>query len=160
MGGKTLEEVTFDNGDSDSIRAGSGVYLAIGIHHYRSADNLDLGIRAGYLFDLVTAKNTQGEESVLSFTRKPIDVFSHYHLNRHRLGGGLTVHLSPLFNSRETGHRAHYRHAFGGYLEYLYDFIGTGTSLGIKYTHINYHNTSSHKIASGSGVGIAFNQLF
>jgi hypothetical protein len=82
LGGQTLEHIEFENGETDSIRAGSGVYLALGVAHLMFDKQMDIGIRGGYLFDLVTAKNDEGRESVLSFTRKPIDIFSHYWVDR------------------------------------------------------------------------------
>jgi len=160
LGGETLERIEFENGDTDSIRAGSGVNIALGIAHLMFEKQMDVGIKAGYLFDLVTAKDNDGNESVLSFTRKPIDIFSHYWMNRHCLGGGLTVHLDPIFTSRDTSHSAKYNHAYGAYAEYLYHFVGTGSALGVKYLHINYKNKRTGAISDGSAWGITFNQLF
>ncbi|NRA23649.1 MAG: hypothetical protein HRU08_04075 [Oleispira sp.] len=160
LGGQTLEHIEFENGETDSIRAGSGVHLALGVAHLLFNKQIDVGIRGGYLFDLVTAKNDQGKESVLSFTRKPIDIFSHYWINRHRWGGGISMHFDPIFTSRETTDSARYHHAYGAYAEYLYHFTGTGSALGIKFLSINYKNKETGKISDGSAWGITFNQLF
>jgi hypothetical protein len=160
LGGETLERIEFENGDTDSIRAGSGVYIALGIAHFMFEQQMDVGIKAGYLFDLVTARDNKGNESVLSFTRKPIDIFSHYWVNRHGWGGGLTVHLDPIFTSRETSHNEKYNHAYGAYAEYLFYFTGTGSALGVRYLNINYENKQTGAISSGSAWGITFNQLF
>lgn len=160
LGGQTLENIEFKNGDSDSIRAGSGVYVALGIAHLMFEKQMDVGIKAGYLFDLVTAKDNEGNESVLSFTRKPIDIFSHYWVGRHCWGGGLSAHLDPVFTSRDTSHSARYKHAYGAYAEYLFHFEGTGSALGVKYLHINYQNRKTHDITDGSAWGITFSQLF
>lgn len=160
LGGQTLEQVQFENGETDSIRAGSGVYIALGIAHLMFERKMDIGIKGGYLFDLITAQNNAGEKSVLSFTRKPIDVFSHYWIDRHALGGGVTAHFDPVFTSRETSDSAKYRTAFGIYAEYLYYFTGTGSALGFKYLSIDYENKESGEITSGSAWGITFNQLF
>jgi len=160
LGGQTLEYVEFENGETDSIRAGSGIYIALGIAHLMFEKKMDIGIKAGYLFDLITAKNNAGEESVLSFTRKPIDIFSHYWVGRHSWGGGLTVHLDPIFTSRETSHSARYHDAYGAYAEYLFYFTGTGSTLGVKYLRINYRNKENNDVSDGSAWGITFNQLF
>lgn len=159
LGGSTLERVTFDNGESDSIRAGSGVYLALGIAHLMFDKSMDVGIKGGYLFDLITAKNEEGDKTVLSFTRKPVDFFSHAWFDRHCLGGGLTIHFDPVFKSRKTHHRANYENAFGAYAEYLYHFEGAGSALGIKYQKINYKNEDTGHVTDGSGWGITFNKL-
>ena len=121
---------------------------------------MDIGIKAGYLFDLITAKADDGSESVLSFTRKPIDIFSHYWAGRHCFGGGLTVHLDPVFTSRETTDNAKYENAYGAYAEYLFHFTGTGSALGIKYLSINYKNKETEHSSDGSAWGITFSQLF
>lgn len=160
LGGNTLEHITFDNGESDSIRAGSGVYLALGAAHLMFDKSLDVGIKGGILFDTVTAVSEEGDKSVLSFTRKPIDIFSHYWLGRHIFGGGISYHIDPVFESDKTDHSARYNNAVGGYVEYLYHFVGTGTALGIKYLSINYENKDNGEVADGSGLGITFNQLF
>lgn len=160
LGGETLERIEFENGDTDSIRAGSGVYIALGIAHLMFEKQMDVGIKGGYLFDLITAKDNAGNESVLSFTRKPIDIFSHYWVNRHCWGGGLTAHLDPIFSSRETNHSEKYDNAYGAYAEYLFHFTGTGSALGVKYLHINYKNKKTGAISDGSAWGITFSQLF
>jgi hypothetical protein len=160
LGGETLEQIQFDNGETDSIRAGSGVYIALGVAHLMFEKRMDIGIKAGYLFDLITAKADDGSESVLSFTRKPIDIFSHYWAGRHCFGGGLTVHLDPVFTSRETTDNAKYENAYGAYAEYLFHFTGTGSALGIKYLSINYKNKETEHSSDGSAWGITFSQLF
>ncbi len=160
LGGQTLEHVRFENGESDSIRAGSGVYIALGIAHLMFNKKMDVGIKGGYLFDLITAKNNAGETSVLSFTRKPIDVFSHYWIGRHCWGGGISAHFDPTFTSRETTDNARYHTAYGAYAEYLFHFPGTGSSLGLKYLNISYKNKQNDKVRDGSAWGISFNQLF
>ena len=160
LGGETLKQIKFENGDTDSIRAGSGVYIALGVAHLMFEKKMDVGIKAGYLFDLITAKADDGSESVLSFTRKPIDIFSQYWAGRHCFGGGLTVHLEPTFTSRETTDNAKYDNAYGAYAEYLFHFTGTGSALGVKYLSINYTNKQTHKISDGSAWGITFSQLF
>lgn len=160
LGGNTLEHITFDNGEKDSIRAGSGVYLALGAAHLMFDKRLDVGIKGGFLFDTVTAENEEGDKSVLSFTRNPIDIFSHIWLGRHIIGGGISYHIDPVFKSDSTNHSAHYKNATGIYTEYLYHFSGTGTALGVKYLSIEYKNEENGKVANGSGFGITFNQLF
>ena len=160
MGGETLEHVQFKNGERDSIRAGSGVNIALGIAHLMFEKKMDVGIKVGYLFDLVTAKNNEGNESVLSFTRKPVDIFSHYWVDRHSWGGGITAHFDPVFTSRETTDSARYHTAYGAYAEYLYHFTGTGSSLGLKYLNIHYKNIQTSEVSDGSAWGITFSQLF
>jgi hypothetical protein len=160
LGGQTLEYVEFENGETDSIRAGSGVYIALGFAHLMFEKKMDIGIKAGYLFDLITAKNNAGEKSVLSFTRKPLDLFSHYWFDRHAFGGGISAHFDPVFTSRETTDSAKYKTAYGAYAEYLYYFTGTGSALGFKYLSIDYKNRDTNEVSSGSAWGITFNQLF
>ena len=160
LGGKTLEHVTFDNGETDSIHAGSGVYFALGAAHLMFDKRLDVGIKGGILFDAVTAENTVGDKSLLSFTRYPIDIFSHAWIGRHIIGGGISYHIDPTFTSERTHHSADYNDALGVYGEYLYHFTGTGTALGLKYLMIKYKNKDSGEIANGNGLGITFNQMF
>ena len=160
LGGETLERIKFENGETDSIRAGSGVYIALGVAHLMFEKKMDVGIKAGYLFDLITAKADNGSESVLSFTRKPVEIFSHYWAGRHCFGGGVSAHLDPVFTSRDTTDNAKYENAYGAYAEYLFHFTGTGSALGVKYLSINYKNKQTHKISDGSAWGITFSQLF
>lgn len=160
LGGQTLEKIEFENGEVDKIRAGSGVSFSLGIAHLMFEKRVDVGIKAGYLFDLITAKNSDGDESVLSFTRIPIDIFSHYWAGRHIWGGGLTAHLDPKFTSRETTDDARYHTAYGAYIEYLFHFTGTGSSLGVKFLNINYKNKKTNDVSDGSSLGITFSQMF
>lgn len=161
LGGNTLERITFDDGETDSIRAGSGVYLALGATRLMFAKSIDIGIKSGILFDTVTVKSEDSRNnSVLSFVRYPLDIFGHIWLDRHILGGGISYHINPVFKSDKTNHGASYENALGIYAEYLYHFTGTGTALGIKYLSINYKNKDSKKSADGSGLGITFSQLF
>ena len=160
LGGSTLETVRFEDGDEDSIRAGSGVYLALGAAHLFREHNISTGVRAGYLFDLITADDNQGNETVLSFTRWPVDVFGHYWIGRHVLGGGVTYHLNPVFSSRDTSDDARYHNATGFYGEYLYHFVGTGSALGVKYLNIDYKNSRNGRVSNGSAWGITFTQSF
>jgi len=160
LGGSTLATVEFEDGDVDRIRAGSGIYLGLGAAHLMFDKHMDVGVRAGYLFDLITAKNDAGDESVLSFTRWPLDVFSHYWIDRHCLGGGLTMHFDPKFSSRETTDDAKYHDALGIYGEYLYHFVGTDSALGVKYLNIDYKDKETGEVTNGSGWGMTFTQSF
>lgn len=160
LGGQTLEHIRFKNGETDSIRAGSGVQLSVGLAHLMFEKKVDIGIKVGYLFDLVTAENSVGDDSVLSFTRIPVEIFSHYWAGRHIIGGGVTAHFDPKFTSRETTHNAKYHTAYGMYAEYLYNFIGTGSNLGVRFLNINYKNRKTDEVADGSAWGITFSQMF
>lgn len=160
LGGQTLEKIRFDNGETDSIRAGSGVQLSIGITRLMFERKIDVGMKAGYLFDLITAENSTGDKSVLSFTRVPVEIFSHYWSGRHIWGGGLTAHFDPKFTSRNTSDNAKYHTAYGAYAEYLFNFIGTGSTLGVRFLNINYKNKKSNEVTDGSAWGITFTQLF
>lgn len=160
LGGNTLETVTFDNGETDSIRAGSGVYLALGAAHLIFNKQMDIGFKGGILLDQVTAKNNMGDKSTLSFTRYPIDVFSHVWIDRHIMGGGISYHIDPAFKSSTTNHKTRYENTLGVYVEYLYHFVNTGTALGVKYMSISYKNEETKKETDGSGIGVTFSQLF
>jgi hypothetical protein len=160
LGGSTLETITFDNGETDSIRAGSGAYLALGVAHLIFDQQMDIGLKGGILLDQVTAENDLGDKSTLSFTRYPIDFFSHLWLGRHIMGGGISYHINPTFKSDANSHSTDYENALGVYAEYLYHFVNTGTALGVKYINISYTNESSGIETDGSGVGITFSQMF
>lgn len=160
LGGSTLERATFRNGETSSIRAGSGVHLALGFAHLMFNKNMDVGIKAGYIFDTVTTKSTDGDKSAMSFTRKAIDIFSHTWIGRHGLGGGISYHLDPTFQSNNNDKKAYYHNAIGAYVDYFYHFVDTGTAIGLKYSSINYKNKETDNVINGNGWGITFNQLF
>ena len=160
LGGNTLETITFDNGETDSIRAGSGIYFSLGAAHLIFNKNMDVGFKGGILVDQITVENNIGDKSTLSFTRYPIDLFSHVWLGRHVMGGGLSYHIDPIFRSDATDQKSRYKDALGAYVEYLDHFVDTGTALGIKYMSIRYTNEETKREADGSAVGITFSQLF
>lgn len=160
LGGKTLNKVYFDNGESDSMRAGTGVTISLGLAHLMFDKKMDVGIKAGYLFHTMTAKNSLEEKNEMSFTRKPIDIFSHYWVGRHAWGGGFTAHIDPKFTSDKGNYNADYKTAYGAFVEYLFFFPSAGSSLGLKYLNISYENNRTHATSSGNAWGITFNQLF
>lgn len=159
-GGETLQKVYFKNGESDRLRGGAGVSLSLGIAQLIFNKKVDVGIKAGYLFNTVTAKNSLNEKNKMSFNRIPIDVFSHYWIGQHSLGGGLTAHLAPKFTTEKGSNTAHYETAFGSYIEYMFFLSGAGSALGVKYLNIDYKNKSTHKISHAGTWGITFSQVF
>lgn len=159
-GGKSLNRVYFTNGEGDSLRAGTGISFSLGIAHLLLQKKMDVGIKAGYLFNTITAKNSLEEENELSFSRKPIDIFTHYWVNRHSFGGGLTAHIDPKFTTEHSSNNQHYKNAYGAYLEYMFFFPNAGSALGIKYLNISYENQKTQEITEANSWGITFSQLF
>lgn len=159
-GGKSLNRVYFPNGEGDSLRAGTGISFSLGIAHLLLQKKVDVGIKAGYLFNTITAKNSLNEENELSFSRKPIDIFTHYWVNRHSFGGGLTAHIDPKFTTEQGSMNQQYKTAYGAYLEYMFFFPNAGSALGIKYLNISYENQKTQEITEANSWGITFSQLF
>lgn len=86
-GGDELVEVSYDNGETDTISAGGGVQFFGGFEYQLDSIPLALQFTVGYHTDSTSASN--GE---VSFTRVPLEGLALWQLNESvRLGGGLRL---------------------------------------------------------------------
>lgn len=86
-GGDTIGKVSFTNGSSSNIKAGSFMQFGIGGLYQFQDKPVALMLSANYHFDSVTAKN-----GTASFDRFPIEALAYYTgKERFRFGGGVRI---------------------------------------------------------------------
>lgn len=139
-GGDELAEVELDfDGDSDDedLRAGELITLAAGAVVYLPLPAWSLQTSIGYHFDEVSADNGD-----ITFERYPLELIPFYNLRNHRIGAGLSYHLSPELDLKELGgSKVEFDDALGWLIEYDYSFSGWqsgGFVLGVRYLWIDY----------------------
>jgi hypothetical protein len=139
-GGEKLAEVEVEyDGDTDDqdLRGGDLITVATGMVVYLPRPEWSIQTTIGYHFDEVSADN--GE---IRFDRYPLELIPFYNFRKHRIGAGLSYHLSPKLNLKEIGGpKVKFDDALGWLVEYDYSFSGWengGFVLGMRYLWINY----------------------
>lgn len=133
-GGDDLINVEYDDGDRDEVQAGGEALLGGGVV-VSWQNQLELQLTAGYHFDSASADNGDA-----SFDRYPLEALVFRRLGQHRIGGGLTLHLSPTAELDIDGFEketVNFDAAPGLVLEYGYGVLDN-VWLGARYTYIEY----------------------
>ncbi|MGB5259830.1 MAG: hypothetical protein WBO34_04830 [Gammaproteobacteria bacterium] len=120
-GGDELAEVQLiNNGDShdEDLRAGELITIAAGIVVYFPLPSWSLQASIGYHADEVGDYNDD-----IKFDRYPLELIPFYNFRNHRLGAGLSYHLSPELNLKDIGGpKVEFDDALGWLVEYDYSF--------------------------------------
>lgn len=161
FGGDTLAEVEFQDGSSESIDAGSGLFFGIDLLkplHEQGQQPLYLKMGIGYMFDSINAENGSAD-----FTRFPIDMTIATEVEQWQLGAGLTYHLNPTYEDDFFGSvevEADNAMGFTGEASYTFP-AGSGwknTYVGLKYTNIEYDFNGA--TFDGSGFALTVGSTF
>ena len=154
LGGEELVELRYDDGRSSTIRAGQLVTFAGGIL-YQPAASWSAEATIGYKIDRESASNGS-----VQFARIPVDIVVSYAAAGHRLGAGVTTHLSPSFDCDGTvcggaSISIPLNTAFGLIAQYAYGFRrgDRGFELGGRYTRISYVGNGVATF-DGSSIGV------
>jgi hypothetical protein len=139
-GGDELAEVELDfDGDSDDedLRAGELITIAAGTVVYLPQAALSLQMTIGYHFDEVSTDNGD-----ITFERYPLELIPFYEFRKHRIGAGLSYHLSPELDLKELGgSKVEFDDALGWVMEYDFSFSGWrngGFVIGLRHLWIDY----------------------
>ena len=167
-GGDELAEVEVeydgDNHDED-LRAGELITLAAGIVVYFPLPEWSLQTSIGYHTDAVGDYDDD-----ITFDRYPLELIPFYNFRNHRLGAGLSYHLSPELDLKEIGGpKVKFDDALGWLVEYDYSFSGWekgGFVVGVRYLWIDYEVDKVNSIRTsgveidGNHVGVHVNYMF
>ena len=167
-GGDELAEVEVyydDDSHDEDLRAGELITIAAGIVVYFPMPSWSLQTSIGYHTDGVGDYNDD-----IKFDRYPLELIPFYNFRNHRLGAGLSYHLSPELDLKEIGGpKVKFDDALGWLVQYDYSFSGWesgGFVLGVRYLWIDYEvdkvnsfSTSGVEI-DGNHVGIHINYMF
>lgn len=137
----------------DSISAGGGLKVAIGVQNSISEDgSAAIRLSVGYLFDSIVASNGEADFSTMTF-----DALYIINSGPHSFGVGGTMHMSPEYSDNVDGYwpvKVEYEDAVGLLLQYGYHFV-PGLELGFRYTDLQYESATSIRDASSFGIFIS-----
>ena len=167
-GGDELAEVEVyydDDSHDEDLRAGELITIAAGIVVYFPMPSWSLQTSIGYHTDDVGDYNDD-----IKFDRYPLELIPFYNFRNHRLGAGLSYHLSPELDLKDIGGpKVEFDDALGWLIEYDYSFSGWekgGFVLGVRYLWIDYEvdkvsniRTPSNDV-DGNHAGIHVNYMF
>ena len=167
-GGDELAEVELiyeDDSHDEDLRAGELITIAAGIVVYLPMPSWSLQTSIGYHTDAVGDYNDD-----ITFDRYPLELIPFYNFSNHRIGAGLSYHLSPELDLKEIGGpKVEFDDALGWLVEYDYSFSGwenDSVVLGVRYLWIDYEVDKVNKVGTpgidvdGNHVGIHVNYMF
>lgn len=168
-GGDELAEVELyyddDSHHDEDLRAGELLTIAAGIVVYFPLPSWSLQTSIGYHSDEVGDYNDD-----IMFDRYPLELIPFYNFSKHRIGAGLSYHISPELDLKEIGGpKVEFDDALGWLVEYDYSFSGwenDGVVLGVRYLWIDYDVDKINKVRTsgidvdGNHVGIHINYMF
>ena len=141
--GKVDTISTFGSSDTETIYAGSLLYVGAGFEFFLDRD-LSLETLVGYHFDMVTADNGS-----VGFYRLPIDFNLIKKIDQHRVGVGASYHIGPELDLVDgQGPMVKFEDALGISVNYGYEF--DQFILGFKYLAIDYELESINGVSATS----------
>lgn len=168
QGGDELAEVELIyDGDShdEDLRGGELITIAAGIVVYLPLPAWSLQTSIGYHTDEVGSYNDN-----ITFDRYPLELIPFYNFSNHRIGAGLSYHLSPELDLKVIGGpKVEFDDALGWLVEYDYSFSGWksgGVVLGVRYLWIDYEVDKVNSIRAsgveidGNHVGVQIDYMF
>lgn len=151
FGGDTLVTVSQSDGSTDSLRAGEELSLAAGAL-FGMGQSLELTTTFGMKKAAVFSDN-----GAISFTRYPFNMLLLYKSAKWRIGGGLTVHMNPLYkvDTDTSKQKVGFKNALG-YLFDVHYFLLDEVYIAARYTDIRYEveNDPTNTSYNGSSIGI------
>lgn len=148
-GGDDLATIIFTDGSSQTIKAGSGLALNLGLVHDFGGTSFALQSTIGYLVENTSAANTNAR-----FSRYPVEVTGFWRQADHRFGAGLVNHFSPTLDLDNLGGTLDFDRASGFVIEYGYRMFS------MRYTSIEYSVSGYSGGIDGSGIGIFYSTGF
>lgn len=167
-GGEKLAEtkVEYDGNTIDEdLRGGDLITFAAGLVTYLPRREWSFQTTIGYHLDEVSADNGD-----IRFERYPLEFIPFYNSGNHRVGAGLSYHLSPKLNLKDIGGpKVAFDNALGWLVEYDYSFVGwskSGLLVGVRYLWIDYEidkingTPASGENINGNHVGVHADFIF
>jgi hypothetical protein len=157
LGGETMVNVVFTNGDTQKVRANEGFYLGGGAAIINDAKDWEYHVTLAYKFALIDASNGDVE-----WTRIPFEALAFYRLQHVRFGGGLAYHLSPKLEGSGVvgGLNVKFKNALGVILQADWR-ITQAIALGGRLTFLEYDaKAPASGSAEANGFGVTFSMNF
>lgn len=152
FGGETLIEVVLDDGSTDEINTGQGLYLSGGIGTTFSDGKYDAQATFGWKFTGISASNGD-----IDWVRFPLEGLIFLNHEKLRLGGGLTYHINNSLKGSGVASslNADFDNALGFVFEGQYR-ITDAILMGARATLIEYEIDSVSIDGNSFGVSLTF----
>lgn len=152
FGGDKMIEIGFDNGDTNKVTAGEGLYFAGGLGVSSGDGKYDGQVTLGWKYRGVSATNGD-----LDWTRYPLEALGYLNTNKIRLGGGVAYHLNPTLKGSGVldGLEAKFDDALGFILEAQYRFNDSMLA-GARMTMIDYKIEGESIKGDSFGMNLTF----
>lgn len=150
-GGDKIVNVTFTNGQTDSIRANEGLYLGAGVSVLNDDKDLEFLGTVNYKFTSIHASNGD-----IDWTRIPLDALLFYRMESFRVGAGLTYVMSPKLSGSGVagGVNTKVDDALGFLVQA--DYLLGKVALGLRYTALDFKAGGNTVKSSGAGITFGF----
>jgi hypothetical protein len=145
-GGDTVGSIVFVNGGQQAIEAGDGASFGGGVVQ-RIDDRFGIKYTVSYKVSFSAASNADVMKTVL-----PIDVVPYYRSGDHKVGVGLSLHLSPKVDWDWLAPEQEFDDATGLTLEYAF------RRFSFSYTDIDYETDT--QTFDASHLGFKFTSKF
>lgn len=146
LGGDRVAEIYFTNGNTQSVRAGQGISIAVGGEFQVPRVPRAL-LRATLGYKYVT---TAADDAHIRLTRVPIQLTTNYLLTQHlRVGAGVALHRGIRFKADGVGPDVRFRGAAGPTFDVAY------RGIGLMYTLMTYTDEFAQKYAANA-IGLTF----
>jgi hypothetical protein len=146
FGGDEVAKVYFTNGNTQSVKAGQGVSLAVGGQlQFPKVKQLFLRATVGYKYVTTMANNAN-----IRLTRVPINLTANWMVvNKLRLSAGLVNHQNIQFKADGLGQDAKLTGSTGPIFEVAFH------GLGLRYTAMTYKDQTNLSYSANS-IGVSF----
>ncbi|MDN3578508.1 hypothetical protein QWZ03_17190 [Chitinimonas viridis] len=157
-GGDKIDQIQFDNGHDQSIRAGGNVNMGAGITWQPQNSPFSAQLTGNYQVAGVFAKNGSA-----TFNRFPVELIGFYNINdKFRVGLGLRRVFNPNYSyDVGSGYDLNFKDATGAVIEAGY-FFTPSIGLNLRYVKEEYEleNSRNNLKVDGSHVGINSTFMF
>jgi hypothetical protein len=150
LGGDEVAKIYFTNGETQSVKAGQGGSLGIGLQVALTKSE-KLFLRGSLGIKYVT---TQAENAHIRLTRIPINLTANLMASETiRLSAGLSMHQAIKFKADGIGSDFRLNNASGPIFEIAYKVVG------LSYTAMTYKDQDNVSY-SANAIGITFSGVF
>lgn len=151
FGGDTMTNVQTQDGSSDTLKAGEELSLAAG-GVFGLGDSTRLSITFGMKKEVVYPA-----DGAITFTRFPLDVLLLTRAGQWLYGGGLTVHMNPVYrvDTDSKKQTVDFNNAPGALLDVRYSLFDE-VFVAVRYTMIRYvvENDPARTGYNGNSLGL------
>lgn len=129
LGGESVAEIQFQDGDTQDVNAGQGGSIAVGIEV--QPPSLDFLLFQGTIG--IKYVTTEAENAHIRLTRFPIELTANFLITKDiKVGAGLSAHTNINFKADGVGPDNSFDNAVGPLFEASY------AGFGLRYTQMTY----------------------